>query len=73
MKFKFECPVCHATLVHKRIEDGFESHRISRNGRVTCIGSKSNGGDEVNCSKNAQHIIPTEMIREVIDLVSMEG
>ena len=67
---KIECPVCHATLIHKRVDDGFDTHKISKNGKVTPLASKSNGYDEVYCSKNLDHIIPDDLVIEVLDLVS---
>lgn len=65
---KYECPECKATLVHKRVSDGFETYKISKMGIVTCIASKENGGDEVYCSKNADHKIPSELGRKIVDL-----
>ena len=67
---KIECPTCHATLVHKRIDDGFDSYSISKSGKVTCIASKSNGGDEVMCSKNAEHEISEKLFQKVLNLVA---
>jgi len=66
---KFECPVCKAELVHKRIDDGFDTHRIHRNGKVEFITSKSNGCEDVYCSKNADHKIPAKLAAAVIDLM----
>jgi len=69
---KIECPTCHAKLIHKRIDDGFDTHEIDRNGTVIPLGSKSNGGDEVYCSHFPSHVLPEKLVRKVLDLVAEE-
>jgi len=66
---KIECPECKSTLVHRRIDDGFRSHKISKGGKVTLISEKSEGSDEVYCSCNPNHKIPDKLSNKVMDLV----
>lgn len=66
---KYECPVCKADLIHKRIDDGVEIHRINKNGKVKLLDSSSDGCDEVYCSKNTNHEIPEELYEAVLDIV----
>lgn len=66
---KFECPVCKAELVHKRIDDGFDTHRIHKDGTTEFIASHSNGCDEVYCSINADHKIPDKLAEAVMELL----
>jgi len=58
---KLECPVCKAELVYKKVDDGFDSYRICKSGRVKRLASKSHGYDQTYCSKNADHKIPIEL------------
>lgn len=66
---KFECPICHASLRHERIDDGVTVHVISSNGDVETLFEKSNGGDSVYCSANRSHEIPDDLERKVMELV----
>jgi hypothetical protein len=67
---KIECPVCKGILFHKRIDDRFNSHKISKSGKVTPMSSKSDGSDEVYCSQNVEHEIPTDLQEKILDLVA---
>lgn len=66
---KYECPVCKSELIHKRIDDGVETHLIHKDGTTECIGSKSNGGTDVYCSKDADHKLPNKLVEAVIELL----
>jgi hypothetical protein len=67
---KFECPVCHASLRHERIDDGIIVHTISATGEVEELVNKSDGGNRVYCSANEKHDIPHELADKVIELCS---
>ena len=66
---KYECPVCKADLIHKRIDDGFDTYRIRKDGTREHTASKSNGSDWVWCSKNEDHYVPQKIIVAVVELV----
>lgn len=66
----FECPVCHASLRHERIDDAIIIHVISLNGEVEELVNKSDGGNRVYCSADEKHAIPYELADAVIDLCS---
>ncbi len=66
---KIECPVCQATLIHRRTDDGFTSHSISKEEKVAVIADNSNGSDEVMCSVDASHEIPADLQEAVLELV----
>ncbi len=66
----FECPVCHASIRHERIDDGIIVHVISFTGQVEELVNKSNGGDRVYCSADASHVFPAELVQSVLDLVA---
>lgn len=66
---KYECPVCHASLRHERIDDGIIVHVISATGKVEELVNKSNGGDRVYCSADESHIFPPDLVQAVLDLV----
>lgn len=65
----FECPVCKATLNHRRVDDGSTHHSISKKGKIEITGERSDGYDEVTCSKNSDHEIPTDLQEAVLSLV----
>lgn len=68
---KIECPICHAHLIHREDREVFKSHRITKSGKVKFLCLRNTGGDEVMCSKNANHPIPDELVTKVIDLVNV--
>ena len=67
---KIECPICHSKLIHKRFDDGFETHEIDKDGTVECIGSKCNGGDYVYCSQASCHKLPEKLVQAVLRAVA---
>jgi hypothetical protein len=69
-KAKIECPICGATIVHRRTDDGFESHRINNDGTVETLASNSHGCDEFMCSANADHELPAELQDRCMDIIS---
>lgn len=67
---KFECPVCHASLRHERMDDGTIIHVISATGEVEELVNKSDGYSRVYCSADDTHEIPEELIQKVLDLIA---
>jgi hypothetical protein len=74
MKTKIECPICGANIVHRRVDDGFDSHIIKRDGTVVAVVSKSNGFeilyDEFMCSHNTDHHLTQELEIACMDLIA---
>lgn len=66
---KTVCPECGAGLNHKRVDDGFETHRIAEDGTISFLCSNSEGYNEVTCQRNADHVIPQELVDYVVCLV----
>lgn len=64
-----KCNVCGATLIHRKIDDGFVSRSISKDGKTKIITQKSNGSDEIRCSKNAEHEISDDMNEKVMNII----
>lgn len=59
---KIECPVCKAQLEHKRRDDGVIINRINVDGSgVKEIANKSNGYDQIYCSADESHELPSEL------------
>ena len=72
IKNVFECPTCKANLIHRRVNDGYDLYRISKNGKTKYLGSKSNTDcDEVYCSKNQNHLIPKYLQNAVFSMFNL--
>lgn len=66
---KFECPVCHGTLIHTRIDDGILKRRILPDGSVEELCNDSDGSDNVQCETNHTHAIPRELVDAVLEIM----
>ena len=66
---KMECPICKSLLRVERIDEGVIIYGISRKGNVKEIGNNSNGSTRIYCSKNSNHVIPSDTQEEVLDLI----
>ena len=64
------CPVCEAPLYCLRIDDGKMTKEISSNRKITKTSNEYKGYDYVYCSKNKYHVIPSELVSEVLNLVN---
>ena len=66
-----KCPICGSELLAKRIDDGITINRIELNGEITELSNKSNGYDEIICSKNENHVIPNDLQLKVMLLMEL--
>ena len=67
---RIECPICKAPLQCLRVEDGKMTKEISSEGEVTEISNESNGYNYVYCSKDKHHVLPSELVSKILNLVN---